>query len=228
MNKGSVQEPLSDGLVNPDQNRPKITVPHDQEVIGNFDDGSTNMNPQLYKAPNGTWSAYSYAGNTVNYPFVVAGGANGTKMAAHVSGTLANKGDATYPAFLLSGKFTPAGYYDAGAFSGIRFYYKCPNDQASNRRFNIATAPTTPPSAGGTCASNCYDHFGQDLSQANDWTLVTVSFKDAKRIGWGSPVAPPDFTDHLNQIIDIEWTHNTQNTPGKVTIDYWVDEVEFY
>jgi hypothetical protein len=57
---------------------------------------------------------------------------------------------------------------------------------------------------------------------------VTVSFKDVKRLGWGSPVAPPDFTDHLNQIIDIEWTHNTQNTPGKVTVDYWVDEVEFY
>jgi hypothetical protein len=59
VNKGSVQEPLTDGLANPEQNRPKIAVPHEQEVIGNFDDGSTSMNPQLYKAPSGTWSMFT-------------------------------------------------------------------------------------------------------------------------------------------------------------------------
>ncbi len=230
VNRGSQDEPLRDGLEKPSDHRVAVTVPSAQKVICDFEDGTTLMNPRLWGAPNGSWSAYSYAGNTVNYPFIVPGGANGTREAAHVSGTLVNKGDATYPAFILAGKFKPNGTHDASAFTGIRFYYQCPSsDQALARRFAIPIAPTVPSSSGGTCASDCYNHFGQDLTVTDGWVLKTVPFKDLQRVaGWGSPVGSPEFPDHLTEIIDIEWNHNSANTAGKYNIDYWVDEVEFY
>jgi hypothetical protein len=56
-----------------------------------------------------------------------------------------------------------------------------------------------------------------------------LAFSDLKRApGWGSPVTPPDFTDHLGKIIDVEWVDGSGNNAGTYKIDYWVDEVEFY
>lgn len=230
VNKGSKEEPLTDGLRNPEAAQVKVVVPAEQKVIGNFDDGSTNMNPKLYGSGSGTWSAFTYGGNTINSQFVVSGGANGTPMAAHIFGTLNNKGDGTYPAFTLSGKLKASGYYDASPFTGFRFYYKCPaTDTASTRRLSFAIAPTVPTSAGGTCADNCYNHFGADLSVTGDWAQKSYNFTDLKRgAGWGSAVLPPDLVDHLKEVIDIEWSHNSQNIAGTCNIDYWVDEVEFF
>lgn len=229
VNEGSKNEPLTDGLKNPEAAQVKIKVPDEQKVIGDFENGSTSMNPKLFGDPSGMW--YIESGANVNMPFVVPGGANGTKMAVHVSGTLHNKGDNSYPAFALQGLFKSTGYYDASNFDGIRYYYKCPaDDKAPTRRFNVPIGQTLPTNNGGTCTDGCYNHFGYDLSPTGDnWKLITLNFKDLTRqSGWGSPVAPPDFTDHLKEIRFIEWTHNAQNTAGDYPIDYWVDEVEFF
>ncbi len=230
VNEGSKQEPLTDGLKNPAESKPTVVVSADQKIISNFEDGSPNMNPQLYGAPAGKWNAFSYAGNTINMPFIVPGGANGTKMAAHISGTLVNKGDGSYPAFTLQGMFKDSGFFDASMFQGIQYYYKCPaDDKATARRFSVTIAATLPTSNGGTCTDACYNHFGADLSTTGDWVLKTYAFSDLKRQpGWGSPVNPPDFTDHLTEIKTIEWSHNSQNTAGTYPIDYWVDEVQFF
>lgn len=230
VNEGSKQEPLTEGLKNPAENQPKVDVPADQKVICNFEDGSSNMNPKLYGAPSGRWNAFSYSGNTVNMPFVVQGGANGTKMAAHIWGTLVDKGDGSYPAFTLQGMFKSSGFYDASMFQGIRFYYKCPpSDKSLQRRFSVPIAETLPTSNGGTCSDQCYNHFGADLSTEGDWALKSYAFTDLKRqSGWGSPVTPPDFTDHLKEIKTIEWSNSAQNKAGSYPIDYWVDEVEFF
>ncbi len=231
VNKGSKDEPLSAGLKNPETTLPKIIVPAEQKLIGNFEDGTIHMNPKLYGTNGaGLWSVNIYGGSTINEVFVVPGGANGTKMAAHIFGKLVNKGDGTYPSFLLDGKFKPNGYYDASPFNGIRFYYKATSiDQAPSRRFTIPIAPTMPSTAGGTCTGNCYNNFGWDLSSKGDWTLITLPFSNLTRqSGWGNPITPPEFTEHSNEILGIEWSHNAGNTAGTYNIDYWVDEVEFF
>ena len=230
VNEGSKQEPLTDGLRNPAENQPKVNVLPEQKIVGDFEDGSANMNPKLFGSPSGKWNAFSYGGNTITMPFVVPGGANGTKMAAHIWGTLTNKGDGTYPSFTLQGQLKSSGAYDASAFDGISFYYKCPpDDQASTRRFTVPIKQTLPTSNGGTCSDQCYNHFGADLSVSGDWIQKKFSFSDLKRqSGWGSPVTPPDFTDHLKDIVFIQWDNNAQNTAGTFHIDYWVDEVEFF
>ncbi len=230
VNKGSKDEPLMDGLRNPADMVAKVIVPADQKNVGDFEDGSKNLNTKLYGGNGGTWNAFAYAGNTINDPYIVSGGANGTKMAVHIFGTLTNKGDGQYPAFTLQCKLKQSGAYDASMFQGIRFYYKCPSsDKALTRRFSVPIAATLPTSNGGTCSDGCYNHFGADLSVTGDWAQKTYAFGDLKRgSGWGSPVTPPDFTDHLKELITIEWNHNAQNTAGSYDIDYWVDEVEFF
>jgi hypothetical protein len=221
---------LTDGLKNPAENQPKVNVLPEQKVVGDFEDGSMNLNPKLYGAPSGKWNAFSYAGNTINTPFIVPGGANGTKMAAHIWGTLTNKGDGSYPAFTLQAMFKDSGYFDASMFQGLKFYYKCPaDDKALQRRFSVTLKVTLPTSNGGSCTDQCYNHFGADLSMTGDWSLKSYAFTDLKRqSGWGSPVTPPDFTDHLTELKGFEWSHNSQNTAGSYPIDYWVDEVEFF
>lgn len=230
VNKGSKNEPLTDGLMNPSEFRAKVVVSAEQKIIGNFEDGTERMNPKLYGSSDGLWMALSFAGNTVNNPFIVPGGANGTGMAAHIFGVLVNKGDGSYPAFRLTGKLKMGGYYDASSFDGVRFYYKCPSDDKSvNRRFSIPIAATVPTSDGGTCVDGCYNHFEKDLSPTDGWVQVKAPFKDLQRQPyWGSPVTPPEFIDHLKEIVNIEWDHDAANTKGKYNIDYWVDEVEFY
>lgn len=231
VNKGSKEEPLTDGLRNPEAAKPKVVVPAGQNIIGNFDDGSTNMSSKLFGSGSGVWNAFTYGpGNSINSPFVVSGGANGTPKAVHIFGTLNNKGDGTYPAFTLQGKFKSSGYYDASPFNGLRFYFKCPSEDTSlTKRFSFTIAPTVPTSGGGTCADNCYNHFGADLSTTPDWTLKSYKFTDLKRgAGWGSSVIPPELVEHLKEVIGVEWSNNAQNTAGTYHIDYWVDEVEFF
>jgi hypothetical protein len=229
VNEGTKQESMTDGLVDPASMKVKVNVPPDQMVTGGFEAG-TAVSAKLYGSSKGVWNAFSYAGNTVNSPFVVAGGAKGTAMAARVWGTLNNKGDGQYPAFSLQGQLRDSGYFDASNFSGIRFHYKCPlSDQASERRFKIPIAATLPTSGGGTCTDACYNHFGADLSTSAEWTLKSYSFSELKRLsGWGSPVSPPDFVDHLSKVVFLQWDHGTGNNAGSYNIDFWVDEVEFF
>lgn len=62
-----------------------------------------------------------------------------------------------------------------------------------------------------------------------DWQLVKLAFNDFKRgAGWGSPINPPDIADHLNEIIDIEWSDTANNTAGSYGVDYWLDDVTFF
>lgn len=230
VNLGAKDEPLTDGLKDPAALKAKVVVPAEQRLVSNFDDGTRTVNPKLFNGGGGSWSAFSYGGNTVNDPFVVPGGANGTPMAAHLFGTLVNKGDNQYPAFTLTFKPKAAGLYDAGAFTGIRFYYKCPPaDKTTFRTLGIPIAATLPASSGGTCQDGCYNHFRSELPASADWTVLSLAFNTFKRqAGWGSPVNPPEFTDHLNEIVDFEWSNNVGNTAGSFPVDFWVDEVEFY
>ncbi|HEY5039900.1 MAG TPA: hypothetical protein VIJ93_12580 [bacterium] len=230
VNEGAKTASLGKGLADPEASKPKVNVPKEACFISNFDDGSTNVSTKLYGGASGAWMTLSFDGNTPNSDFVAAGGANGTKMAAHVFGTLVDHGKGTYPSFTLQGKFKNSGSYDASAFTGIRFYFKCPSDdQAIKRRFAIGTAATLPGSEGGVCAGDCYNHFGAFMEASNDWVQKSYAFSDLKREqGWGSPVVPPDLTDHLKEFIYIKWDHGGDNHAGTYKIDYWADEIEFF
>jgi hypothetical protein len=230
INEGSKNASLAAGLRNPAANPPqKAAVSADARIVNNFEEGGKASNSKLFGGGGGMWLAITFGGNTINGDLSAAGGANGTAHAVHISGNLTDKGDKVYPDFEVQGKFKDGGFYDAGNFSGVQFYYKCPStDQALKRRFKVGSAPTLPPDQGGTCASGCYDNFGADLSVSPDWVKKTYAFTDLKREGWGAPITPPDLTDHLKEFINLTWAHSANNAAGTYAIDYWVDEVEFF
>ncbi len=231
VNEGSKNASLAEGLANPNANQPKkVSVPKEARLLGNFDDGSKTMNSKLAGGSGGQWLAITFGGNTISSDFGAAGGASGSPKAAHIFGTLIDKGDKVYPAFQLQGKLRDSGLFDASSFTGIRFYYKCPStDAAMKRRFAIGTAPTLPAAQGGICNGACYNNFGADLSVTPEWALKSYAFADLKReSGWGDPVTPPDLVDHLKEFIDFEWAHSANNAAGSYNIDFWLDEVEFF
>ncbi len=230
INPGSKMSSLRDGLVNPDLSKPKVTVPAEQKIICNFEGGNKAINSKLYGGATGSFMVFSFAGNTPNPVFIDKGGPNGLPFCAHVTGSLTDKGDRSYPSFTLQGQFKSGGFYDASAFSGIQFYYKCPeDDQAIKRRFAIGTSPTLPPQDGGTCATDCYNHFGAYMAPTTDWKFCSYKFTELPREpGWGSPVVPPDLVDHLNEFVYVKWDHGGDNNAGTYNIDYWVDDIEFF
>jgi hypothetical protein len=228
VNEGSRNASVAEGVANP--NLPlKTTVPAEARMISDFEDGTKNMNPKLYGSGLGFWRTVSSDGNMPNYDFVVSGGASGSKS-ARVFGMLIDHGNARYPAFALEGKFKRTGYYDAGAFKGIRFYYRCPAaDKAAKRRFGIGIASTVPVAEGGVCQEQCGNHFGANLTNSEEWTQKSFLFSELKREeGWGASLGSPEFTDHLREIIYIKWENSANNTVGAYAIDYGVDDVEFF
>jgi hypothetical protein len=228
VNTGSKNASLADGISVPVKKT--VSVPPEQRVVMNFEDGSKNTNPKLYGGADGVWMDTTFAGNTISGDMIDSPGANGTSKCAHIYGTLTDKGDGQYPAFQLQGNFKSTGYYDASAFTGIKFYYKCPpTDKSIKRRFGIGIAGTLPTSMGGSCTGACFNNFGANMTVSPDWVAVSYSFADLKReSGWGDPVSPPDLTDHLKEFISLVWANSANNTPGSYAIDYSVDEVEFY
>ena len=228
INQGSRNNAYGENIVDPNKPQRNL-VPAENQVIADFEDGTKSMNPVLLGAGLGSFTAYSPQG-IIPFNFISAAGANGTKMAAHLTGTLWDRGNGVYSSFALMGKFKVNGYFDASAFHGIKFYYKCTSaDRAPRRRFGIGIASTVPAALGGVCLQKCGNDYGANLKPADDWQALSYDFSDLKREdGWGESVDPPDLTDHLKEIVYIKWDHGTTNVAGTYNVDYWVDEVEFY
>jgi hypothetical protein len=230
INQGAKDATLAMDLAPPEHAKPRVDVKPEQKNISNFEYGDKNINRNLYGKPDGGWMVVTWGANKVSPDFIVEGGADHSQMAAHVFGTLIDRGDSQYPGFMLMGRFKNIGYYDASPFNGIRFFYKCPlEDNSPKHRFSITTAQTVPVANGGTCKRGCWNHYGADLEASDDWQLKSYDFTDLKReSGWGSPVMPPDIVEHLTEFINLQWAHSGMNMPAKYNVDYWVDEVEFF
>ncbi len=228
INQGSRNNAYAENQVDPNASK-QTSVPESNRVVADFENGTKAMNSILFGAGLGSFIAYSPQG-VIPFNFVSAGGANGTKMAAHVNGTLWDRGNGVYSSYALLGRFKTSGYFDASAFQGIKFYYKCPStDRAPRRRFGLAIASTAPVALGGVCQQKCGNDYGANLKPTSDWQEMSYNFTDLKREeGWGESIDPPDFTDHLKEIIYIKWDHGTTNVAGTYNVDYWVDEVEFF
>gem|GEM_PF-4850557 len=212
------------------------TPPPPDHLIDNFEDGDTSMNPYLLNSGGlGTWTLESWAGNTVNSPFIFTNwaGALGTAGYMHAFGPIHDAADGTYPAFLLKGFLHGGTSYDASSYTGIQFYYNVStSDTCPHRRFNIATAWTLPVAEGGngTCTS-CYDHYGANFAAGSTggWVLKSYAFTSLQRQGFEVPSLPmsmpTSMTTDFNRL-EIEFGRN--GTFGDSTVDYATDEWSFF
>jgi hypothetical protein len=185
-------------------------------MIDNFEDGDGAL------IPNGGRQGYWYAfndmteGATQTPPTDMVlpedGGAGGTAMALHTTGT----GFAEWGAGIgidLNGLDGIKGIYDASGFTGIVVTAKG-NGQI---RASVQLEATIPPIEGGTCALDCDPH-GKVLLLSDEWQQFTLTFDELNQEGWGTPAA-----------WDASKVVGVQFKVGKdVDFDFWIDEIGFY
>lgn len=224
-------------------------------VIDNLEDGDTYLNPAMSGmtstgVPLGFWVASTWGDSSnvidnsagANVVFCGGVGANNTSCAIHIYGNLKDNGDNQYPAFQLEGKLKGGNYFDASAYpyTGIRFYIKIgAGDTCSDRRFNVPIGLTTPPSGGGYCASNCYGHFGSSVGVGGAvatgahptgtgvWSQQSYPFTGLSPV-YGPALGKTLAGNYLKELLEVEWVFGRNGVAGTSTVDYWVDEVEFF
>lgn len=159
-------------------------------------------------------------------------GANNTSQAMNLTGTVNDPGTGVYPTLDLQVQMEGGNLYDAGFFSGIKFYLKLGSaDQATKRVFSTVLFKTQEPPAGGCVPPGCYDHFFVSYNDApkDEWKFYAIEFSSMGREGWGQAIEPPNLTGpNLSQILWFMWQEGRNNAQGLSTVDLSVDEIELF
>jgi len=194
--------------------------------VGLIADGENNSN-QIADIQNrgGYWYTFSDEEGSTVVPEsgkhggtfqMTAGGANGTKFAAHMTGTVAGSQSA-YVGIGLN-FVDPQGQYDASKYKGITFWAKKGPGSAAVTRLKVPDVDTVPE---GKVCTQCYNDFGMDITLNDDWTQYTVPFSAMKQDKtWGSP-HPEAINPSTLYGIQFQFKE-----PGS-NFDFWLDEIEF-
>jgi len=144
------------------------------------------------------------------------GGVNGSKYAAHMSGTVGNA--ETVFAGMALNFVDPKGTYDGTAYKGISFWAKKSGNSTRRVRFKVPDINTNPD---GKVCKECYNDFGADLVLSDEWSLFVLPYASLRQVkGWGSPhTARID----SSRIYAIQFEVNDTGQP----YDIWVDDIQF-
>jgi hypothetical protein len=188
-------------------------------MIDNFEDGDGAL------IPNGGRQGYWYTFNDATVDAVQtppvdmvlpeAGGAAGTMMAIHTTGSgFAEWGAGIGIDLNSSGGDMPIKMvYDSSAFTGIVLMAKG-NGQI---RAAVQIEATIPEAEGGTCVLDCDPH-GKVLLLTDEWQQFTLPFDQLNQEGWGTPAS-----------WDATTVVGVQFKVGKdLEFDFWIDEMGFY
>lgn len=118
--------------------------------------------------------------------------------------------------FFLAGESA----YDLTPYTGLTFYAKS-RSAATLVHVKFATATTTSTSEGGSCDSNCNDHFAAIVAVTSEWQKFTVSFDTLAEEGWGPK--PKDLAHTLFVYFGYLGTDG-----GSGTFDFLVDDIVLY
>jgi hypothetical protein len=192
-------------------------IPIDPDnMIDNFEDGDGALIPN--NGRQGYWYVFNDAtvgGTQTPAPDVVlpeSGGADGTTMAMHTSGSGFAEWGAGIGVDVNNVNDTKL-TWDASAFTGIVVMAR----GSGQIRAVVQTEATTPPEEGGTCAMDCDPH-GKVLVVSDEWQQFTLPFAQLTQEGWGTPAGWD-----ASKVVGIQFK------VGKdVDFDFWVDEIGFY
>lgn len=194
--------------------------------IGVISDGESNSNQvNTVQGRGGYWYAFAdNQGSTVT-PMpgaqggtftMTEGGANGTKYAARMTGTVGG-GDPVYVGIGFN-FVDPKGQYDASKYKGISFWAKKGPGSLSNVRLKIPDVMTDPD---GKNCSECYNDFGADLTLTEEWQQFVIPFDQMRQMkDWGSP--RPSSID-TKTLYGMQWQVNEKGQ----NFDIWIDEIYF-
>lgn len=207
-----------DGTPAPRTYCPRGTWVPKESVIDDFQDGNTMTFES--EGRGGYWyTSADSAGSTIG-PDELKPEADGTdgNLAFHVYGETVSGGPSVAWGVQLGGNFTQGDAYDASKYVGIRFRAKRGDGATPSVRFKVADVNTEP--AGGNC-TQCYNHFGQDLSLNSEWTQYEFFFGSMQqRPYWGDP-RPASITP--NQLYGLNFS-----VEAGAKFDFWIDDLEFF
>ncbi len=194
--------------------------------VGMISDGETGANQtNPIQGRGGYWYTFvDKAGSTVT-PLsgdqggtfqMTEGGANGTKYAARMSGTIGGA-DIVFAGMGLN-FVDPKGQYDASKYGGVTFWAKRGPDSTGKVRLKVPDKNTDPD---GKVCTACFNDFGVDLNLTTEWQQYTIPFTSMKQLkDWGSPhtagIEP-------STIYGMQFQVNEKNAK----FDIWVDEIQF-
>jgi endoglucanase len=185
-------------------------------LIDDFEDDNTQM--VKLDGRSGYWFTHTDPNGSTIEPETLTpeeGGASGKGHAVHIIGETASSQGAYGSTLGLN--FKGSGTYDASKYVGIRFKAKIKEGTSRAVRFKIPDVNTHKDA--GVC-TDCWNHFGKDLTLSTEWEEYVVLFDDVhQNPGWGSPRPQHVAKDKL---WGIDWTIN----PGR-KFDLWIDDVEF-
>ena len=194
--------------------------------IGMISDGENSPNQtNVIKGRGGYWYTFLDKEGSSVTPMpgaqggtfaMEAGGANGTKMAAHMTGSVASA-EIVYAGMGMN-FVDPKGQYDSSAYKGISFWAKKGPGSTGKVRLKVPDKSTDPD---GKICTECFNDFGADLTLTDDWQQFTLPFTAMKQIKtWGSP--HPDSIDPAT-LYGIQFQVNDKGQK----FDIWIDELQF-
>lgn len=227
------------------------TAVPNRNLVCNFDNGTTLINPYLMEMNNppnyvlkfdGSVTAVNNFGAAITFipavPHAVLGGPNGSSpYAFQVYGTVTDLGNAQYPAVELEVPMEGGtNLYDGSFFSGVKFYLKIAGDDNTTKRdFSIPVYQTQGLPQGGCVGGNsggCFDNFTTDLTAGTggQWKSFSIPFSSLQQAYAGVVTTPnPNFAgQNLQQMLWLQWEESRNNTAGTSTFDYWLAAVSFY
>ena len=197
--------------------------PASEGVISDAENNSNQIN--TIKGRGGYWYTFvdsngssitPTAGSQGGTFAMTAGGANGSKYAARMTGQVGTA-DTVYAGMAMN-FVDPKGTYDGTAYKGISFWAKKGPGSTQKVRLKIPDINTDPD---GKVCKECYNDFGADLVLTDEWRQFVFPYGALKQMkDWGSPrTAGID----SSQMYAIQFQVNDKGQP----FDIWVDDIQF-
>jgi hypothetical protein len=151
----------------------------------------------------------------------------GSKYGMYLQGTGIGSGSASWAAlgmnFVNKTPPTTSGAhtvpYDVSGFSGISFWAKSTLGNITVR-MNIATVATLATSDGGTCVTNCADHWGHNEALNGSWQQFSRPFSMLAQSNSGT-MEPED----LKHAMFLQFLYAGGSNPS--TFEFLIDDVSF-
>lgn len=157
------------------------------------------------------------AGSSGGIFAMTPGGANGSKYAMRMHGTVA-QAKIVFAGMGLN-LTDPKDVYDASKYKGVSFWAKR-GDAAAYRKVRVKLPDINTDPDGGKC-TNCYNDFGLEIKLDTEWQKYVVPFDRLKQeSGWGSP-RPAGVA--ANEVFAIQFQLKEPGAP----YDVWVDDIAF-
>ena len=188
-------------------------IPDVTELVDDLEDGDAAI-PEI-AGRQGNWITYNDGTGTQTPPPSVLFTPDSPGLDSSYAARTFGSGFTSWGATLaveLNRDSTTKATYDASDYIGVSFWARAAGTLPV--RFMVSDINTD--SDGNVC-SNCFDHFGADITLDTTWQRYVLTWWQLDQQGWGDQFAGLD----IEHIFGLHF-----QTPPNQSFDVWVDDVE--